>query len=76
LDDPDVQAAFAKWVDVDLWRQQLEKARARRQAIWYGIWSESFHPILGRALAGEISADQALEESANAWNDLKERVQG
>lgn len=76
LDDPDVQTAYSAWVDVDLWRQQLEKARARRQAIWYGIWSESFHPILGRALAGEITAEQALEESATAWNDLKERVQG
>ena len=76
LDDPDVQAAFAQWVDVDLWRQQLDLARARRQAIWYGIWSESFHPILGQALAGEISADDALSQAADSWNELKERVQG
>jgi multiple sugar transport system substrate-binding protein len=76
LDDPEVQAAFAKWVDVDLWRTQLDKARARRQAIWYGIWSESFHPLLGQALAGEISADDALEQAANQWNELKERVEG
>jgi multiple sugar transport system substrate-binding protein len=76
LDDPDVQTAYSKWLDVALWRQQLEKARGRRQAIWYGLWSEQFHPILGRALAGEISSDDALEESAKAWNDLKERVQG
>ena len=38
-----------------LWREQLEQARARRQAIWYGIWSETFHPLLGQALAGEIT---------------------
>lgn len=76
LDDTDVQEAYAKWVDVPTWRAQLEKARARRQAVWYGIWSEQFHPLLGRALNGEIDADQALEDAANAWNDLKERVEG
>jgi multiple sugar transport system substrate-binding protein len=76
LDDPDVQAAFSTWVDVALWRQQLELARARRQAIWYGIWSESFHPLLGQALAGEISADDCLAQAADVWNELKERVQG
>jgi multiple sugar transport system substrate-binding protein len=76
LDDADVQEAYSKWVDVPTWRQQLEKARARRQAVWYGIWSEQFHPLLGRALNGEISADQALEDAAKAWNDLKSRVEG
>ncbi|MGH2561654.1 MAG: ABC transporter substrate-binding protein [Thermomicrobiales bacterium] len=76
FDDPDVIAAYSQWVDVDLWREQLDMARARRQAIWYGIWSEQFHPLLGRALAGEISAEQCLEDAAAAWNDLKERVQG
>ncbi len=76
LDDPDVRAAFSAWVDVDLWKAQLTKARARRQAIWYGIWSESFHPLLGRALAGEISADDALAQAAEAWNELKKRVEG
>lgn len=76
FDDPDVIAAYSQWVDVDLWRQQLDMARARRQAVWYGIWSEQFHPLLGRALAGEIGAEQCLEDAAAAWNELKERVQG
>ena len=38
--------------------------------------ARQFHPLLGRALNGEISADQALEDAANAWNDLKSRVEG
>ena len=75
LDDPEVQAAFAKWVDVPTWRKQLELARARRQAIWYGIWSETFHPLLGQALAGEITADECLQQSADAWNELKASVE-
>ena len=75
LDDPEVIEAFSKWVDVPLWREQLELARARRQAIWYGIWSETFHPLLGQALAGEITADECLQQSADAWNELKASVE-
>ena len=76
LEDQDVIDAYSKWVDMDVWREQLGLARARRQAVWYGIWSETFHPLLGRALNGEISSDQALEDAATAWNDLKSRVEG
>jgi multiple sugar transport system substrate-binding protein len=76
LEDQDVIDAYSKWVDMDVWREQLGLARARRQAVWYGIWSETFHPLLGRALNNEISADQALEDAATAWNDLKSRVEG
>jgi multiple sugar transport system substrate-binding protein len=76
LDDPDVIKAYSAWVDVPLWRKQLELARARRQTIWYGIWSETFHPLLGQALAGEISADDCLQQAADAWNELKASVAG
>jgi multiple sugar transport system substrate-binding protein len=76
LDDPDVQEAFSTWVDVPTWREQLELARARRQAIWYGIWSETFHPLLGQALAGEITADECLQQAADTWNELKASVEG
>jgi multiple sugar transport system substrate-binding protein len=76
LDDPDVIEAYSAWVDVPLWREQLELARARRQAIWYGIWSESFHPLLGQALNGEITADECLQQSADTWNELKASVEG
>ncbi len=76
FDDPDVQKAFSQWVDVDLWRQQLDKARARRQSIWYGIWSEFFRQQYAKAMACEISADDALSASAKNWNELKSRVGG
>jgi multiple sugar transport system substrate-binding protein len=75
-EDPDVIEAFSKWVDVDLWRDQLAKARARRQAVWYGIFAESFNPLLGQALNGEISSEEALQQAADEWNTLKERVAG
>jgi multiple sugar transport system substrate-binding protein len=76
LDDPEVQEAFSAWVDIPTWREQLELARARRQAIWYGIWSETFHPLLGQALAGEITADECLQQAADSWNELKASVEG
>ena len=76
LDDPDVIEAYSAWIDVDLWREQLELARARRQTIWYGIWSETFHPLLGQALAGEIDADTCLQLAADSWNELKASVEG
>lgn len=76
LDDADVIEAYSAWVDVPLWRKQLELARARRQAIWYGIWSESFHPLLGQALNGEITPDECLQQSADIWNELKASVEG
>jgi multiple sugar transport system substrate-binding protein len=76
FDDPEVKAAFSQWVDVDLWRKQLDKARARRQTIWYGIWSEFFRQQYAQAMAGEISADDALAASAKNWNELKARVGG
>ena len=76
FDDPDVIEAYSQWIDVDLWQEQLNLARARRQAIWYGIWSESFHPLLGQALNGEITSEEALQQAADEWNSLKERVEG
>lgn len=76
LDDPEVQEAFSQWVDLDIWREQLGLARARRQAVWYGIWSEFFRQQYARAIAGEISADEALAASAANWNELKARVEG
>jgi len=75
LDDPEVREAFSQWVDLDLWRQQLDKARARRQAVWYGIWSEFFRRQYAQAMAGEIAADEALAASAEEWNKLKERIE-
>jgi len=75
-EDPEVIEAFSQWVDVDLWREQLALARARRQAVWYGIFAETFNPLLGQALNGEITAEEALAAAADEWNTLKEQVQG
>lgn len=76
FDDPDVKKAFSQWIDVDLWKKQLDIARAARHSIWYGIWSEFFRQQYVKAMAGEISADDALEASAKQWDKLKKQVEG
>ncbi len=76
LDDPEVIEAYSQWVDVPLWREQLDLARARRQSVWYGIWGEFFRRQYAQAMAGEISADDALAAAAEEWNSLKARIEG
>lgn len=76
LDDPEVIEAYSQWVDVPLWREQLDLARARRQSVWYGIWGEFFRRQYARAMAAEITSDEALAASAEEWNTLKARIEG
>jgi multiple sugar transport system substrate-binding protein len=71
LDDPDVRQAFAQWIDLDLWQKQLGLARGRRQTPWYGIWNEFFRLQYVKAMAGEMSPDDALRASADKWSQLK-----
>jgi ABC-type glycerol-3-phosphate transport system substrate-binding protein len=73
LDDPDVSKSFAQWIDVDLWRKQLGMARGRRQAVWYGIWSEFFRQQYSNAVSGQGTAQDALTASAEKWNQLKKQ---
>jgi multiple sugar transport system substrate-binding protein len=73
LDDPDVSKSFAQWIDVDLWRKQLGMARGRRQAVWYGIWSEFFRQQYANAVSGQGAAQDALTASAEKWNQLKKQ---
>jgi multiple sugar transport system substrate-binding protein len=76
MDDPDVQQTFSQWIDVDLWKEQLEKAKALRQFVWYGIWSEFFRREYVRAIAGETSVEDALESVTRKWDELKRQYGG
>jgi multiple sugar transport system substrate-binding protein len=76
FDDPEVRSSFSKWTDLDLWREQLELARAQRYTAWYGIWDEFFRREYAKAMAGETSAEDALAATAEEWNKLKEQYSG
>ncbi len=73
MDDPDVRKAFSQWIDVDLWEEQLNRARALRQFVWWGIWSEFFRREYLRAIAGETSIEDALESVTRQWDTLKQQ---
>jgi len=73
LEDPDVQAAFSKWIDLDTWGEQLNLARAQRHTPWQGIWNEFFRLEHVQATAGEISVDDALNASAAKWTELQQQ---
>ncbi len=75
FDDPDVKSAFEQFLNYDVWREQLDLARARRQSIWYGIWSEFFRQQYAKAVAGETGVDEALGASAEQWNRLKQQIE-
>jgi len=76
FDDPDVRAAYSKWIDVDKWTEQLSLARAQRHTPWQGIWNELFRLEHVRAVAGETSVEDALQASADNWNELKSQFGG
>jgi multiple sugar transport system substrate-binding protein len=73
FDDKDVQKSFSEWVDVDLLKQQVSSARARRQPAWYGIWAEFVRLQLIRAVNGEIPVAEAFTASAEKARELKKQ---
>ena len=76
FDDPDVQAAFAKWIDIDIWVEQLDLARAQRHTPWQGIWNEFFRLEHVRATAGETDVDTALAAATAKWTELQQQFGG
>ena len=71
LNDPEIRKSLSKWMDLDVRQEQLESARAQRYTVWYGIWDEDFRREYASAMSGEISAEEALANAAERWNELK-----
>jgi multiple sugar transport system substrate-binding protein len=76
LEDPDVEAAFSKWIDLATWDEQLNLARAQRHTPWQGIWNEFFRLEHVRATAGETDVDTALQAAAAKWEELRQQFAG
>jgi multiple sugar transport system substrate-binding protein len=76
FNDPEVRKSLSKWMDLDVRQQQLESARAQRYTVWYGIWDEHFRREYASAMSGEISAEDALANAAERWNELKKQYSG
>ena len=61
FDDPDVVAAWNKWIDMDTLNQQVAKAKAGTWTEWTAAWSAYFRPLLAKAMVGEATRRRSDE---------------
>jgi multiple sugar transport system substrate-binding protein len=71
-DDPEVSAAINKWGDVKLERQQAQLAHVKEGLTpWWGQWDIYGRLQIHDAVLGTITPQQALDNMAKKWNELK-----
>jgi multiple sugar transport system substrate-binding protein len=72
FDDQDVIGAFGKWGDVPTIKQQAELARSKEGlTTWYGAWDTFARAEIHKAILGEQSTMDTLNNMADKWNELK-----
>ncbi|MFQ6079937.1 MAG: extracellular solute-binding protein, partial [Thermodesulfobacteriota bacterium] len=71
FDDPDVKAAWKGWIDMDKFKEQAKLARNGTQTEWMGLWSEFFRPLLAKAMNGDASVKEVMDQGAKKWNEYK-----
>jgi multiple sugar transport system substrate-binding protein len=70
--DPDVQAAFGKWGDINTIEEQAKLARAKEgMTPYYGAWDTFVRAEIHKAILGQEPTMDALNNMANKWNELK-----
>ena len=74
FDDPDVQAAWNKWVDSATLKQQVATARGGNWTEWTSVWTAYFRPLLAKAMIGEASVDEVMKAGALRWNELRDKM--
>ena len=69
--DPDVQAAFGQWGDVDVISSQAELARAKEGLTpWFGTWDVFTRAEVHKAILGQQSTMDTLSNMADQWSTL------
>jgi multiple sugar transport system substrate-binding protein len=74
FDDPDVQAAWNKWIDSATLKQQVATARGGNWTEWTSVWTAYFRPLLAKAMVGEASVDETMKAGAQRWNELRDKM--
>jgi multiple sugar transport system substrate-binding protein len=70
--DPAVLAAFGKWGDVPTIEQQAKLARAKEgMTTWYGSWDIFTRAEIHKAILGQETSMDALNNMAKKWTELK-----
>ncbi len=71
-DDPDVKKAWGSWIDMDKFKAQAKLALNGTQTEWMGMWSEFFRPLLAKAMVGDSSVQEVMDQGASKWKEYKE----
>lgn len=71
-DDPDVKKAWGTWISMDNFKAQAKVALNGTQTEWMGMWSEFFRPLLAKAMNGDSSVKEVMDQGAAKWNEYKE----
>jgi len=72
MDDPDVKKAWATWIDMEKFKAQAKLALNGTQTEWMGMWSGFFRPLLAKAINGDSSVKDVMDQGAKKWNEYKE----
>ena len=72
FDDPDVKAAWGDWIDMAKFKNQAKFAKNDVQTEWRGMWSQFFRPLLAKAINGDASVKEVMDQGAANWKDYKE----
>ena len=73
FDDPDVQAAWNKWIDSATLKQQVATARNGTWTEWTSVWAAYFRPLLAQAMVGEASVADVMNDGAAKWDEYREK---
>jgi len=73
FDDPDVQKAFASFIDPVVLKEQEAKARARRHPEWEAVFVEFARPQIVSGATGEITVEEAIKSMADKAKELKKQ---
>ncbi|MDN3722607.1 hypothetical protein QW131_33570 [Roseibium salinum] len=73
--DPEIQAAYNRYADVEIIQQQ--QALAQKKDVitpWFGDWNETNGSAWQSAILGNASTVDALKMAGEEWDDLKSQA--
>jgi multiple sugar transport system substrate-binding protein len=71
FDDPDVKAAWGGWIDMAKFKNQAKLAKNDVQTEWKGMWSQFFRPLVAKAINGDATVQEVMDQGATEWNNYK-----
>jgi multiple sugar transport system substrate-binding protein len=72
-DDPEIKKAIDSWGDAELERRQAEIAQTKEGLTpYWGTWDIYAREQINAAVGGQIGVEEALQNMADRWEQLKE----